>query len=102
MVQVQFSISWTQGQGSLLDLEFFKRGNKRIPHEKVHQTDLNLGPHDHQSNALTTRLANAAAESMENLCYLCTNLIDLYIYITLTLILGEGVKYLTLTSAILP
>ena len=41
-------LSWAQGQDSSPDLEFFKRGNKRrIPHEKVLQTDLNPGPHDH-------------------------------------------------------
>ena len=40
------------------DLEFFKRGNKRSltnegsQPQKVHQTDLNPRPHDHQSNAV--------------------------------------------------
>ena len=45
----------------------------------MHQTDLNPGPDDHQPNTLTTRLATAAAESTENLSYLCTELINVYV-----------------------
>ena len=52
--------------------------------KKVHQTDSNPGPHDHQPNTLTTRLPTAAAESV----YVAS--------LTLTVILGEGVNYLTL------
>ena len=37
------------------------------------------GSHDHQSNALTTRLPTAAAESTENLWYLCAVLINVYV-----------------------
>ena len=33
----------------------------------------NPRPHDHYSNALTTRLPTAGAESTENFCYLCTD-----------------------------
>ena len=36
-------------------------------------------PQDHWSNALTTRLPTAAAESAENLWYLCTVLINIYV-----------------------
>ena len=88
-------------------LEFLKRGNKCRSRnercEKVHQTDSNPGPHDHLPNTLTTKLPTTAAQSTENLWYLCTVLINVYVAgLTLTLILGEGVNYLTLTSAILP
>ena len=41
---------------------------------------LNLGPYDQWSSALTTRLPTAAAESMENLWYLCTTLLTLLVY----------------------
>ena len=52
-------------------------GNEDL--KKVHQTtDSNPGPHDHQPNTLTTRLPTAAAESKENLSYLCTQLINVY------------------------
>ena len=38
--------------------------------------DSNPGPQDHQSNTLTTRLRpTAAAEPMENLSYLCSDLL---------------------------
>ena len=85
--KVMLHISWTQGQDSSPDLEFFKRENKRrILHEKVHQTDSNLGPHNHQFNALTTRLATAAAQLTENLCYLWTNLINININISVELV----------------
>ena len=47
--------------------------------KKVHQTESNPGPHDHQPNTLTTRLPTAAAESTENLSYLCTQLINVYV-----------------------
>ena len=40
--------------------------------QKVHQADSNPGPHDQWANTLTTRLPTAAAESTENLWYLCT------------------------------
>ena len=75
--RVMLHISWTQGQDSSPDLEFFKRGNKRkILHEKVHQTDSNLGPYNHQFNALTTMLVTAAAQLMEkSLLFM-----DIYIY----------------------
>ena len=43
------------------------------------QAGSNPRPQDHKSNALTTRLPTAAAESMENLCYLCTVLINVYV-----------------------
>ena len=43
------------------------------------QAGSNPRPQDHQSNALTTRLPTAAAESTENLWYLCTVLIDVYV-----------------------
>ena len=42
------------------------------------QAGLNLGPQDHKSDTLTTRLPIGAAESTENLCYLCTQLINVY------------------------
>ena len=45
----------------------------------MHQTDSNQGPHDHQPNTLTTRLPTAAAESTENLSYLCTQLINVFV-----------------------
>ena len=45
----------------------------------MHQADPNPGPHDHWSNALTTRLPMAAAESTENLWCLCTVLINVYV-----------------------
>ena len=82
--RVMLHMSWTHGQDSSPDLEFFKRGNKRkILHEKVHQTDSNLGPHNHQFNTLTTRLATPAAQSTENLCYLWSNLININISVEL-------------------
>ena len=43
------------------------------------KADSNLRPQDYQSNALTTRLPTAAAESAKNLWYLCTVLIDVYV-----------------------
>ena len=75
--RVMLHISWTQGQDSSPDLEFFKRGNKRkILHEKVHQTDSSLGPYNHQFNALTTMLVTAAAQLTEkSLLFM-----DIYIY----------------------
>ena len=54
-----------------------RSGNEDL--KKVHQTDSNPGPHDHQPNTLTTKLPTAAAESMENLSYLCTQLINVYV-----------------------
>ena len=45
----------------------------------MHQTDSNPGPHDHQPNTLTTRLPTAAAQLMENLSYLCSQLINVYV-----------------------
>ena len=42
------------------------------------QAGLNPGPQDHKSDALTTRLPTGAAEPTENLCYLCTQLINVY------------------------
>ena len=44
----------------------------------VKKSDSNPGPNDQYSDALTTRLPTAAAESMKNLWYLCTNLINVY------------------------
>ena len=41
--------------------------------------DSNPGPHDHQLNTLTTRLPTAAVESTENLSYLCTQFINVYV-----------------------
>ena len=58
---------------------FPKKRSRNQDLKKVHQTDSNPGPHDHQRNALTTRLPTAAAESMENLSYLCTQLINVYV-----------------------
>ena len=46
----------------------------------VKKSDSNPGPHDQYSNDLTTRLPTAAAESMENLLYLCTTLLTLLMY----------------------
>ena len=43
------------------------------------QTSSNPGPQDHKSDALTTRPPTEAAEPMENLCYLCTQLINVYV-----------------------
>ena len=43
------------------------------------QADANPRPQDHQFNALTTRLLTAAVESTENLWYLCTVLINVYV-----------------------
>ena len=76
-------VSWTQGQDSSPDLQNLSKEQgkgflTKRRSEKVHQTDSNPGPHDHQFNALTTRLPTAAAESTGNLCYLCTNLINVY------------------------
>ena len=45
----------------------------------MHQTDSNPGPHDQLPNTLTTRLPTAAAESTENVCYLCTVVINVYV-----------------------
>ena len=42
------------------------------------QAGSNPGPQEYKSNALTTRLPTGAAESTENLCYLCTQLINVY------------------------
>ena len=45
----------------------------------VKKSDSNPGPHDQSSNTLlTTRPQTEAAESTENLCNLCTNLINVY------------------------
>ena len=44
------------------------------------QAGSNPRPQDHYSNALTTRLPTAAAESTENLWYLCTVLINIDVY----------------------
>ena len=46
----------------------------------VKKSDSNPGPHDQYSNNLTTRLPTAAAESTENLLYLCTTLLTLLMY----------------------
>ena len=43
------------------------------------QAGSNPRPQDHYSNALTTRLPTAVAESTENLWYLCTVLINVYV-----------------------
>ena len=43
-----------------------------------HEAGSNLRPHEHQSNALTTKLAIAAAEWIENFCYLSDNHIDVH------------------------
>ena len=51
-----------------------RSGNQDL--KKVHQTDSNPGPHDHQPNTLTTRLPTGAAESTENLSYLWVHLIN--------------------------
>ena len=64
------------------------------------QADSNPGPHDQYSNALTTKPAIAAAESTGNLCYLCTNLINVYCSCP-DPNPRNGVNHLTLTSAIL-
>ena len=56
-------------------LEFFKRGNKM---KMSQQAGSNPGPQDHKSDALTTRLPTGDAKPMENLCYLCTQLINVY------------------------
>ena len=55
------------------DTEFFKKGNKTRMSQQVGS---NLKPHCYQSNALTTKLPTAAAESTDDFCYLCTNLIN--------------------------
>ena len=39
------------------------------------RVDSNPGPQDHQSNTLSTRATTAAAEPMENLSYLCCDLL---------------------------
>ena len=45
----------------------------------VKKSDSNQGPHDQESNTfLTTRPQTEAAESTENLCNLCTNLVNIY------------------------
>ena len=54
-----------------------RSGNEDL--KKVHQMDLNPGPHDRQPSTLTTRLPTAAAESTESLSYLCTHLINVYV-----------------------
>ena len=46
----------------------------------VKKSDSNPGTHDEYSNDLTTRLPTAAAESTENLLYLCTTLLTLLMY----------------------
>ena len=43
------------------------------------QAGSNPRPQDRQSNALATRLQTAAVESTENLWYLCTVLINVYV-----------------------
>ena len=43
------------------------------------QAGSNPRPQDHWSNALTTSLPTAAVESTENLWYLCTLLINVYV-----------------------
>ena len=58
---------------------FQKKRSQNEDLKKVHQTDSNPGPHDHQPNTLTTRLPTAAAKSAENLSYLCTQLINVYV-----------------------
>ena len=57
---------------------FAKKRSRNEDLKKVHQTDSNPGPHDHQPNALTTRLPTAAAEWKENLRYLCSQVINVY------------------------
>ena len=42
------------------------------------QAGSNPAPQDHKSDALTTKLPTEAAELTENLCYLCTQLINVY------------------------
>ena len=39
------------------------------------QVDLNPAPQDHQSNSLTTRLRKNSKKAMENLWYLCSDLL---------------------------
>ena len=46
----------------------------------VKKSDSNPRPYDRYPNALTTRLPTAAAESKEDLLYLCTTLLTLLIY----------------------
>ena len=58
---------------------FQKKRPRNEDLKEVHQTNSNPGPHDHQPNTLTTRLPTAAAESTENLSYLCTQLINVYV-----------------------
>ena len=55
---------------------FSKKRSGNQDQKKVHQTDSNPGPHDHQPNTLTTRLPTAAAESTENLSCLWVHLIN--------------------------
>ena len=63
----------------------------------MHQTDSNPGPHDHQPNALTTGLPTAAAEWKENLRYLCSQVINVYVASPdPDRNRREGVNYLTL------
>ena len=45
----------------------------------MHQTDSNPGRHDQQLNTLTSRLPTAAAEWKENVWYLCTVVINVYV-----------------------
>ena len=42
------------------------------------QVGSNPGPQNHKSDALTTRIQTGVAEPTENLCYLCTQLINVY------------------------
>ena len=58
---------------------FAKKRSRNEDLKKVHQTDSNPGPHDHYPNALTTRLPTAAAKSTENLRYLCSQVINVYV-----------------------
>ena len=55
---------------------FAKKRSRNEDLKQVHQTDSNPGPHDHQPNALTTRLPTAAAEWTENLRYLRSEVIN--------------------------
>ena len=52
------------------------RGCQKYDHADTNQRQ--RVPWDLQSNALTARLPTAAAESTENLWYLCTDLINVY------------------------
>ena len=63
---------WVSSMEPLIYLENEKK-SLELRFSKWLWSDSNHQSSDYKPNALTTRLPTAAAESMENLCYLCTD-----------------------------